>query len=85
MPTASDRQNEARRLTYTGMGEALTMLSELLTATVVWGAIGFGLDKLFKTGPVLLVIGAVVGHATGIYMINLRARQMRERARRKST
>jgi len=54
---------------WVGAGDALNLVSELLAATLVWGAIGFGLDRWLGTDPVLMVIGALVGHATGIYII----------------
>lgn len=73
---------EAQRELWRGAGDAWTMVADLLTATAVWGAVGFGLDKVFGTAPVLLVIGAVVGHATGIYMVYRRGQQMRARAER---
>jgi ATP synthase protein I len=82
MPPAFDRQ---KRDFYAGAGEAWTMVTELLTATAVWGAIGYGLDRAFGTWPILFAIGAVVGHATGIYIILLRAKRMSERARRTDT
>lgn len=72
---------KARRDLWLGAGDAWTWVAELLTATAVWGAIGFGLDRLFGTGPALLVIGAIVGYATGIFILWHRARrQMNERA-----
>jgi F0F1-type ATP synthase assembly protein I len=70
MPRSYD---QARRELYRGAGDAWTIVAELLTATAVWGAIGFGLDRAFNTWPVLFLVGAVVGHAAGIYLIWLRA------------
>lgn len=66
-----------------GLGEAWTMVSELLAATLVWGAIGFGLDHWLGIYPVLTVLGALVGHATGIYILIRRAKQMEVRARKR--
>lgn len=57
----------------------MNLVSELLAATFVWGAIGFGLDRWLGTEPVLMVIGALVGHATGIYIIIVRTRAAMER------
>jgi len=45
------------------------MVTELITATAVWGAIGYGLDRLLHTWPILFAVGAVVGHATGIFIV----------------
>jgi ATP synthase protein I len=77
MPRTNDR---ARRELLRASGEAWTMVTELLTATAVWAGIGYGLDVWLGTKPVLLVIGAVVGHAAGIYLVVLRTRRMSERA-----
>ena len=79
MPRTNDR---ARREMWRGSGEAWTMVTELLTATAVWGGIGYGLDAWLGTKPVLLVVGAIVGHAAGIYLVMLRTRRMSERAKR---
>jgi ATP synthase protein I len=58
------------------------MLVELLTAIGVWAAIGYGLDRLFGTGPVLFAIGMVVGAATGIFILYRRALEASTRERR---
>jgi F0F1-type ATP synthase assembly protein I len=78
MPPAADR---AQRELWAGAGDAWTMVTELLTATAVWGAIGFGLDRAFNTWPILFVVGVVAGHATGIYIVWRRTRLAQERAR----
>lgn len=78
MPRTADR---SRRELWQGTGDAWTMATELLTATAVWGAIGYGLDRAFGTWPILFVIGALVGHATGIYILWRRTQHMSERAR----
>lgn len=80
-PTLSHARGELWR----GAGDAWTKVAELLTATAVWGAIGFGLDRLFGTWPVLFTIGALVGHATGIYILWHRMKLESERARRNRT
>lgn len=64
MPRSIDR-----KALYLGLGEAWNMVAELLGATAVWGLIGYGLDRLFGTGPILLALGAALGHATGIYIV----------------
>ncbi len=51
------------------MGAAWTLLSTLISALAVWGGIGWGLDRLFGTWPVLFAIGMVVGYAGGAYLI----------------
>lgn len=57
------------------------MVADLLTATAVWAAIGFGLDRWLGTWPILFSIGAMVGHASGIYMVFRRSQHMGTMAR----
>lgn len=64
MPRTSDPQSG-----WHGVEQGWTLLSELIAAIVVWGGIGFGLDRLFHTWPVLFAIGMVVGYAAGAYLI----------------
>jgi F0F1-type ATP synthase assembly protein I len=63
-----------------GMGDGFGWAIELVTATGVWAAIGFGLDRLFGTWPILFAIGAVVGNMTGIYILYKRSTDMAEKA-----
>lgn len=44
------------------------MVGDILTGTAVWGLIGYGLDRWLGTWPIIFAIGAVTGHATGVYM-----------------
>ena len=77
MPRPSDQ-----RSLWVGLGDAWTWVAELVTATGVWAAIGYGLDRVFGTWPVLFAIGAVVGNATGIYVLWRRMKHMQARALR---
>lgn len=65
MPGPSDQS----RSMWLGLGDAWTMVGTILTATGVWAAIGYGLDEVFGTWPILFAIGAAVGHAAGIYIL----------------
>lgn len=58
---------------WQGMGEAYTLLAELATAIAVWAGIGYGLDRVFGTEPVLFAIGMVLGAGAGIYLIYRKA------------
>lgn len=49
------------------------MVAELISATVTWGGIGWLLDRWLHTGPWLLVIGLVIGHVAGFYLVYLRS------------
>ncbi len=55
------RQNEA-----VGMGRALRMVSEFISAIVVGAALGFGLDALFGTQPIFLFVLLLMGFAAGV-------------------
>lgn len=76
MPRTAD---QARRELYRGFGDAWTWVAELVTATAVWGAIGYGLDRWLGTWPVLFAVGAVVGNATGVYILYRRLGERPER------
>ena len=72
----------SRRPAWTGTGDAWNWVADLITATGVWAAVGFGLDRWLGTWPVLFVIGAIVGHATGIYILWRKAKEMGARIAR---
>lgn len=85
MPRTPDRKDpewmaSARRQVWKGTGDAWVMVSDLIAGTVVWGAIGFGLDRWLGTDPVLMVTGALVGHIASIALVLRKARLMREEA-----
>jgi len=44
----------------------------LVTATLVWGGIGWLVDRWLGTTPWLMSIGFVVGNACGIYLLWLK-------------
>lgn len=68
MPRTSDPKS-MRASAWTGMGQGWVILSELVSAIAVWGGIGFGLDRLFGTWPVLFAIGMVLGYGGGAYLV----------------
>jgi hypothetical protein len=53
-------------------GEAWNAISTLLSGICTFGAVGFGLDHLFGTGPILLIVGLLLGKGLGIYVIYAR-------------
>jgi ATP synthase protein I len=55
------------------MNSGWVMMTELVTATLMWGAIGWLLDSWFGTSPWLMSLGFVLGNATGFYLIYLRS------------
>ncbi|MFP4234330.1 MAG: AtpZ/AtpI family protein [Nitriliruptoraceae bacterium] len=59
-----------------GIDQAYLMQADLLAAILVWAGIGWLLDRALGTRPVLLVIGAIVGYAAGLYLVWLRSQRM---------
>ena len=55
-----------RQPMWRGMGDAI--VADLIAGVGVLGAIGYGLDRLFHTWPVLFVVGAFGGYAAGVYI-----------------
>lgn len=55
------------------MDSGWIMMAELVSATLVWGGIGWLVDQWLGTGPWLMSLGFVVGNATGFYLIYLRS------------
>lgn len=55
-----------------GMSTGLTISSTLLSALLVWGGIGYLIDRLAGTPKVFTAIGMVVGAILGIYLIYLK-------------
>ena len=78
MPRASD-QDERRRL-YTGAGDGMAKAVDLVTATAVWGAIGYFIDRWLGTWPIVFAIGTVIGNLTGIYVLYRRSIEEGRRA-----
>jgi len=58
---------------WAGFGDAWSAVATLISGIAVWGLAGFGLDKLFGTGPVLFIVGAVMGNFAGIYLMYVKS------------
>jgi ATP synthase protein I len=54
------------------MGTGWSITSTLLAGMLVWGAIGYLIDRLVGTVHIFTGIGFVVGAAGGIYIVYLR-------------
>lgn len=68
------RKAEATRREYwADVDSGWVMAVELLTATFLWGGIGWLLDGWLRTGPWLMVVGFLLGNATGFYLVYLRS------------
>ena len=59
---------------------AWRMVIELVTGVLIGLAIGYGLDELFGTRPIMLVIFALFGFAAGVRTMIGTARKMGEAA-----
>jgi len=55
-----------------GASEGWAALSTLIAGIVVWGGVGYGLDRLFGTS-FIVVIGLLLGVASSIYLVYVRA------------
>lgn len=58
---------------YVDRDDGWTLAAELLTATFLWGGVGWLLDRWLGTGPVLMAIGFVLGNALGVYLLWVRS------------
>ena len=70
---AADR---ARRGEMTGVGRAFRLASEFVAAIIVGGALGFGVDWLFKTQPWGMVIFMLLGFGAGVLNVVRAAAEM---------
>ena len=58
------------------LGIAFRLVTELLAAVIVGGALGWGLDRIFATGPLFLIVMFLVGVAAGFFNVVRAAQQM---------
>lgn len=63
---------------------ALRLVSELVAGVVVGGGIGWALDYVFGTSPLLLIVMFLLGLAAGVLNVVRDARRMDEESRKKS-
>jgi ATP synthase protein I len=63
-----------------GSGEvAIRFGTELISAVIVGAAIGWGLDWLFHTRPILTIVFFIVGAGAGIINVNRASKEITER------
>jgi F0F1-type ATP synthase assembly protein I len=74
------RENEAERSSnaalWRGLDHAHMMQVELIAALVIWGGVGWLVDRWLGSGPWLTILGALVGYAAGFQLIWLRSQRM---------
>ena len=75
---ARERRGEVRQVESPNskLGIAFRLVTELLAAVIVGGALGWGLDRIFGTGPLLLIVMFMVGAAAGIFNVVRAAQQL---------
>ena len=75
---AREKRGEVRRVEAPNskLGIAFRLVTELMAAVIVGGAIGWGLDRVLGTGPFLLIVMFMVGVAAGIFTVVRTAQQM---------
>ncbi|HET7369780.1 MAG TPA: AtpZ/AtpI family protein [Gammaproteobacteria bacterium] len=64
----------------TPIGIAFRFSTEMVSALVVGGLIGWGLDWLFGTKPILMIVFFMLGAAAGIRNVMRAAKQLNARA-----
>lgn len=67
---AAAREKHAEPVEYENdnslLGMAWRISTELVVAVCIGCAIGYGLDKLFNTAPIFIVLGLMLGIAAGL-------------------
>jgi ATP synthase protein I len=53
--------------------------TELVSAVIVGAAIGWGLDWLFRTRPILTIVFFIVGAGAGVLNVNRASKEITER------
>lgn len=82
---ARDRGRKPAKATTGGHAQAelgWRMVIELVSGLLVGFAIGYGLDSLFGTAPVLMVIFTLLGFAAGVRIMLRSANEYQARAAR---
>jgi F0F1-type ATP synthase assembly protein I len=65
-------QPDRRDGAWSGMGIGWAITSTLIAGILVWGGLGYLVDRLVGTERVFTVVGFILGAAGGIYLVYLR-------------
>ena len=57
---------------WSGMGTGMTIASTMLAGMLVWGGLGYLLDRLVWSERVFTALGIILGAAGGGYIVYLR-------------
>lgn len=63
---------------WSGLGQGWSALGSIISGIVVWGGVGYLLDRVFGIAPVLMIVGVLVGNFAGVYLIYVRSLPKRE-------
>jgi ATP synthase protein I len=66
----------SRDASQSKMGIAFRLVAELLAGVIVGGGIGWALDRVFGTSPLLLIVMFLLGVAAGMRNVVRAAREM---------
>jgi F0F1-type ATP synthase assembly protein I len=75
----------SRRQMWDGLDHGSVMTVEVLAGVLLWGGIGWLVDRWIGTEPWLGAVGVLVGFAAGLYLVVLRANRMDADERDKDT
>ena len=75
---AREKRGEVRQVEAPNskLGIAFRLVTELVAAVIVGGAMGWGLDRVLGTGPFLFIVMFMVGVAAGIFNVVRSAQRM---------
>lgn len=74
--TPSSTRAREMRHAWVGMDQASVMGTELLAAILTWTVLGWLADRWLGSEPWLMVTGAMIGNAAGLYLVWLRSARM---------
>jgi ATP synthase protein I len=80
-----DQARKRAREGSRGMGPGLSMGVELVAAVLVGAAVGWALDRLFNSGPWLLIVFFLLGMVAGLRNAMRKAEQMSQAAKAAAT
>ena len=74
--SAGSSRTSSRATGYGSAEVAWSVTSYLLAGMLVWGGVGWLLDRWRGTGPVFLPIGVLVGVAAALYLVHVRTNDL---------
>ncbi len=68
--------NAIRHSEMRGMGRSFRMASEFVAAIIVAAALGMGLDAIFSTQPIFMIVLLLLGFGAGVMNVTRAAAEM---------